>query len=162
MIKVHVVLATALIGVGGCAPGGAEAGSAGAPEANASEVQTEWSGVTTSGLSVTLRPNAVPLTVGETRFHIAFRTPPTEDLPVSVDLVSPEMPMMGVRRYLAVARGDAFTVDATVPMAGLWQIYVNVGDGADAASFEIEVESAPGEDGHAYDMPSADGGQGHQ
>ena len=104
-------------------------------------------------MTVTVEP--YPARVGPMSFHIAFGQIVPDSIPVSIDIVSPEMPMMGIQRYAAdrMANGD-YMVSAPIMMDGLWQIYVNLGIGADAASFEFEAE--PGEEGagHEHGAPS--------
>ena len=65
----------------------------------------EWVGTTTSGIGVTVRPDRVPVRVGVTVFRISFDEEVPTDLPVSIDVISPEMPVMGVMRYMAEPSG---------------------------------------------------------
>lgn len=128
------------------------------------------SGVTTEGTAVLLQTAESPLKVGKVRFAIAFPNGIPADVPVSMDLVSPEMPMMGIRRFEAQkVSASEFIVDGEIMMEGFWNVYVNLGYGADAAEFEFDVEPAAGGMGHdmsAMGMQSADstadeGGNSH-
>ncbi len=128
-----------LVFLWGCAPGDTDAGAGSGSDSE----PTEWVGSTTSGLEVTVRPGRVPIQVGMTEFHISFATAVSEDAPISIDLVSPEMPAMGVMRYPADRVGDGeYLAQAEIAMEGLWVVYVKLGDGTDAASFEFDVEPA--------------------
>lgn len=141
----------------GCAPGDVEAGAGSAEtDAHAAANPAVWEAASPSGLPVTLTVDPYPVRVGDMSFHISFGQAVPDSIPVSIDIVSPEMPMMGIRRYAAerMANGD-YMVAAPIMMDGLWAVYVNLGSGADAASFEFEAE--PGEDGAARAHGAADG-----
>lgn len=113
-------------------------------------LQTEWVASTPSGLQVTLRPTTVPLSVGPVSFHIEF-SPQTPDAALlSLDLVSSDMPMMGVRRFLIEPHGGVLMVATDFPMAGLWNAYVNIGVGTEAAEFTFDVRANPGESAHQH------------
>ena len=113
-----------------------------------------WIGATTSGLEVTVRPDRVPVTVGVTMFQISFEQGASDDIPVSIDVVSPEMPAMGIMRYAAEPSGpNTYTSSAEISMEGAWEIYVNLGDGTDSAPFAFDVQ--PG------DMDGSDPMAGH-
>ncbi len=73
----------------------------------------EWVGTTTSGLEVTVRPDRVPILVGVTVFQISFEHEIPADIPVSIDIISPEMPVMGLMRYPAEPSGPATTTPPT-------------------------------------------------
>ena len=101
----------------------------------------EWIGTTTSGIEVTVRPDRVPIRVGLTVFQISFEHEIPDDIPVSIDVISPEMPMMGLMRYMAEPSGpNTYTSSANISMDGAWEIYVNLGDGTDAAPFAFDVQ----------------------
>ncbi len=100
-----------------------------------------WTGTTTSGIEVTVRPEPVPVRVGLTVFEISFEPELPDDIPVSIDVISPEMPVMGLLRYVAEPSGPAtYTASAEIRMDGAWEIYVNLGDGTDAAPFAFDVQ----------------------
>ena len=101
----------------------------------------EWSGTTTGGLEVTVRPDRVPVRVGVTEFQISFGHSVPSDVPVSIDVISPEMPVMGLLRYMAEPSGpNTYTASAEIRMEGAWEIYVNLGDGTDSAPFAFDVQ----------------------
>jgi hypothetical protein len=110
----------------------------------------EWVGTTTSGIGVTVRPGNVPVLVGVTAFQISFERAVPDDVPVSIDVISPEMPVMGLMRYPAERSGpNTYTSSADIRMAGAWEIYVNLGDGTDTAPFAFDVQASdPGSDNH--------------
>ncbi len=120
---------------------------------------------TTSGgtdIDLTFRPDApVP---GEVELILDIRPSPEEPDAVSVDLVSPEMPAHGVLRYPATWNGEdgSFTVDVSIPMEGLWEIYVNLDVGTDAAAFEIRVPSLDAETLNAHDEHTGMEHMGHE
>lgn len=133
-----------LVFLWGCAPGDTDAKAASG--SNSESLSSVWVASTPSGLEVTVRPGRIPIQVGMTEFHISFTTAVSEDTPISIDVVSPEMPSMGVVRFPADPVGDGkYLAHAEIGMEGLWIVYVNLGDGTDAASFEFHVE--PGEAG---------------
>lgn len=158
MGKTHIKLAGAVLSAwitlhgSGCAPGDIEAGAESSEAASAVEAANPavWEAVSPSGIPVTVTVEPYPVRVGDMSFHIAFGRAVPDSIPVSIDIVSPEMPMMGIQRYAAhrMASGD-YMVSAPIMMDGVWQIYVNLGIGADAASFEFEVER--GEDGAGHE-----------
>ena len=139
------------------------AGEGTSPEASqdvVDEAAAIWVGTTTSGVEVSVRPNRVPVLVGRTHFEITFGSELPKDTPVSIDVISPEMPVMGLLRYAAEPSGpNRYTVAADIRMDGAWEIYVNLGDGTDSAplAFDVQPGSADGPDhtmGHA-DTPGA-------
>ena len=92
-----------------------------------------WTGTTTSGLAVTVKPDPFPVRVGETEFKISFDGGVPDQTPISIDVVSPEMPAMGILRYPAETSGPGeYVARARIGMAGAWEIYVNLGDGTDS------------------------------
>ncbi len=100
----------------------------------------EWIGATTSGIQVTVRPDPIPVRVGVTVFQISFEDDIPDDIPVSIDVISPEMPVMGLLRYPAEPSGpNTYTASAEISMDGAWEIYVNLGDGTDSAPFAFGV-----------------------
>ncbi|RMH22773.1 MAG: hypothetical protein D6701_01075, partial [Gemmatimonadetes bacterium] len=138
-----------VLACGGEAP--AEDGGGPHGEDGVAEASGVFEVVSTGGTPVTLRPDPSPPAVGDVRFVIDLPDDLPDSLEVSIDLVSPEMPMMGIRRYPAVRAGDGtWVADARIMMAGLWDVYVNLGFGADAAEFEFQVEAADGAPAHQH------------
>ena len=108
----------------------------------------EWLGTTTSGIEVTVRPDRVPIRVGLTVFQISFEHEIPSDIPVSIDVISPEMPVMGLMRYMAEPSGpNTYTASAEIRMDGAWEIYVNLGDGTDAAPFAFDLHAGDSDTG---------------
>jgi len=140
-------LAAALLAVSvwGCAPGDAEARH-GDNEQTKTEAAgpIEWSSTAPGGTKVTLRPDGYPVEVGTAQFHITLDRPVPDGTPVSIDVLSLDMPAMGILRYPAEAMGPReYMAQAEISMVGAWAVYVNLGDGTDAASFEFDVEPGP-------------------
>ena len=162
MGKTHIKIAGVVLSAGltvqasGCAPGDVEGGAATSEAASAVEAANPaiWEAMSPSGTSVTVTVEPYPVRVGDMSLHITFGRAVPDSIPVSIDIVSPEMPMMGIQRYAAhrMAGGD-FMVSAPIMMAGVWQIYVNLGIGADAASFEFEAEPSEEGAGHEHGTP---------
>ena len=156
-----VVLSVGLtVHISGCAPGDIEGGSIASEAAGAVEAANPaiWEGMSTSGVRVSVTVEPYPVRVGTMSFHIAFGREVPDSIPVSIDIVSPEMPMMGIQRYAAHRMaGGNYMASAPIMMAGAWQIYVNLGIGVDAASFEFEAE--PGEDGAGHEHGAPDEGE---
>ena len=149
---VGAVLSAGLaLSASGCAPGDVEAGADASTEGSSIGAVNPaiWEAVSPSGTAVTVTVEPYPVRVGDMSFHIAFGQAVPDSVPVSIDIVSPEMPMMGIQRYAAhrMASGD-YMVSAPIMMDGVWAMYVNLGIGADAASFEFEAE--PGEAGAGH------------
>ncbi len=138
----------------GCGSADADTGSGEGPSAAHERHLVNpavWTGTTTSGLEVTVRPDPFPIRVGETEFKISIDGPVSEGTPISIDIVSPEMPAMGILRYAAETSGPReYIARAHIGMSGAWEIYVNLGDGTDSAPFAFSVE--PGEmGGHMHE-----------
>lgn len=157
--------ATSLCLVVVCAGLGCSSGDAGEPSPRADD--DAWQGVegnaptpadgalrarSASGVRIALRPGAPePLGAGPVRFLIDVEADIAGPLPVSVDVVSPTMPMHGVRRYAAEhLEGHRYAVDAELPMEGTWAVYVNLDAGGDAAAFELEVAPSSTGEGHQH------------
>ncbi len=127
--------------------------------------RTEWVGTTTSGLAVTVRPDPVPIRVGVTVFRISFEHALPSDVPVSIDVISPEMPVMGLMRYPAEPSGaNTYISSANIRMDGAWEVYVNLGDGTDAAPFAFDVQpgDAGGHDHTVGDTDAPEEGPRHE
>lgn len=146
-----------------CSTGDAEetpAGSVDAPPEPAPAAATPdgWTATSPRGTEVTVRAEPTPLTAGPVRFEIL--SPNAPDGPLTVDLVSPSMPMHGIRRYEAVGlENGTWVVEAEIPMEGRWGLYVNLDHGAEAAEFLFEA--APGEEGtdHRHGGPESSGAE---
>lgn len=162
MARTHIKMVGIVLSAGltlhlsGCTPGNVEAGAETSAAASAVEASTPavWEAVSPSGIPVTVTVEPFPVQVGDMSFHITFGQTVPDSIPVSIDIVSPEMPMMGIQRYAAdrMANGD-YMVSAPIMMDGLWQIYVNLGIGADAAVFEFEAEPSEEGVGHEHGAP---------
>ncbi len=99
-----------------------------------------WEGESSGGTPVTVTTPNVPVRLGPLSLNIGIQSDSPEPLPVSVDLVSPEMPMHGIRRFDAEAiSATEYTVNLEIPMEGRWLLYVNLDAGVNAASFELDV-----------------------
>ena len=117
--------------------------------------RAEWKGTTTSGIEVTVRPDRIPVRVGVTVFQISFEHEVPDHIPVSIDVISPEMPVMGLLRYMAEPFGpNTYTSSTEIRMDGAWEIYVNLGDGTDSARFAFDVQ--PGDVGSSDPTDSHD------
>ncbi|MGH7573583.1 MAG: hypothetical protein ACREM1_00390 [Longimicrobiales bacterium] len=104
-----------------------------------------WSVRIASGVVVRVRPQATPVREGPVTFLIELDPPPAEELQVSVDLVSPTMPAHGINRYDAQRQArNRYRAVTEIPMAGDWNLYVNLGNGETAAEFSFEVVAADG------------------
>ncbi|MDT8368866.1 MAG: hypothetical protein RQ745_06635 [Longimicrobiales bacterium] len=105
---------------------------------------------TPGGVAVRLDPEGGMLGVGTNPVRIAF----PEGLPatvsesgddiLSVDIVSIDMPTMGIRRFPIEheAGSEDYISRIDVPMAGIWSVYVNIGDGTESAEFTFEVDGS--------------------
>ena len=159
MTNSHTELVGTVLSVGlilsasACTPGDIEAGADSSTEGGSLQATNPavWEAVSPSGTGVTVTAEPYPVRVGDMHFHIAFDQAVPDSVPVSIDIVSPEMPMMGIQRYAAqrMTSGD-YMVAAPIMMDGVWQIYVNLGMGADAASFEFEAEAGEEGAGHLH------------
>ncbi len=99
-----------------------------------------WEGESSGGTPVTVTTPNVPVRLGPLLLNIAIQSDSPEPLPVSVDLVSADMPMHGIRRFDAEAiSATEYTVNLEIPMEGRWLLYVNLDAGVNAASFELDV-----------------------
>ena len=143
-MKNAAVVALFTLSAWGCTLDDAQAGPEGdtSPETSVDlGSQAEWIGATTSGIGVTVRPDPVPIRVGVTVFQISFEDEVPDDISVSIDVISPEMPVMGLMRYPAEPSGPStYTASAEIRMDGAWEIYVNLGDGTDSAPFAFDVQ----------------------
>ena len=138
----------------GCGVADADTGSQEGPAAEHEGHRVEpavWTGTTTSGLAGTVRPDPFPVRVGETEFKILFGGGVPDQTPISIDVVSPEMPAMGILRYRAETVGPGeYVARARIGMGGAWEVYVNLGDGTDSAPFAFSVD--PGDlGGHMHE-----------
>lgn len=142
-----------VVGVWGCTRGEAETEAAETAAPNPAVHEA----VSPSGVPIELSVDPYPMRVGDVGFHITFGVAVPDSTPVSIDIVSPDMPMMGIRRYAAerMANGK-YMVTAPIMMDGLWDIYVNLGSGADAAEFELEAQPSDDGSGHQHGGSAGD------
>ena len=57
--------------------------------------------------------------MGLTVFQISFEHEIPSDIPVSIDVISPEIPVMGLMRYMAEPSGpNTYTASAEIRMDG--------------------------------------------
>ena len=141
-------------------PDGEEAGSGGEDETAAAAVEVasepfeqtgRWVGETSTGTPVTVTTPDPPVRAGPLTLHIEVANSGGEALPVTVDLVAPEMPMHGIMRFEAEARSpEEYVAELDVPMAGLWMVYVNLDIGVNAASFEFRIPESGEEADHQH------------
>ncbi len=124
-----------------------------------------WSVRLASGLVVRVKPEVFPVREGPTTFIIELDPPPAKSTAVSIDLVSPTMPAHGITRYDASheSRGR-LRAQAEIPMAGDWELYVNLDDGETAALFSFQAVTATYSAGTAHNRNdhtrSSDAGSG--
>lgn len=104
-----------------------------------SELAASWSGRTPTGIPVTVAAEPDPPVPGPVRFEL---TVPRGARPLSVDLVSPAMPVHGVVRFPVAITDGVVVADVDVPMEGHWALYVNFDDGSDAAEIRFAVAAA--------------------
>jgi hypothetical protein len=81
---------------------GDDDGKAAVPAQKASAPFAEtgrWAGETATGTPVVVTTANPPMRPGPISLHIQIQNPGTEALPVSVDIVAPEMPMHGITRF---------------------------------------------------------------
>jgi hypothetical protein len=99
-----------------------------------------WTATSAGGQLVEVRTGELPLMPGRNVFRVRSAAPV-----VSADLVSPTMANHGITRYAPrrETTGD-FLIDADIPMAGDWVLYVNLDEGQNAAAFSFEVSEWPG------------------
>ncbi|MFW6040121.1 MAG: hypothetical protein ACOC9N_03495 [Gemmatimonadota bacterium] len=148
------LIGVAVGGVAGCDAEGADAdarpASGAATAANGpretGDTATEagaWATRTESGALVRLRAEETPLRPGPIRFLVELPSEAADPSSLSADLVSPTMPMHGIRRF-PVERTDAgeYVAEVEIPMEGEWMLYVNLDVGTDAAGFEFTVPAA--------------------
>ena len=142
-MKTSLAAALLALSLCGCMEGETEAPLSDQETMAADADPAEWVGTANGGTVVTLRPDRYPVEAGVVGFHVTLDRAVPEGTPVSIDIVSPEMPAMGILRYSAEAIGPReYMAHLEIGMEGAWEAYVNLGDGTDAASFEFQV--APG------------------
>ncbi len=128
------------------------------PAGTSQPAPATWAATSTSGIPVTVSADAGPLRPGPIELTIRLDEPAEDGLPVTLDLVSPDMPMHGVVRYPTSPEGSGhYAASLEIPMEGYWEIYVNLDYGADAAVFPVEVELPEGAQPHEHG-----GGAGHE
>lgn len=163
-----LILSLAIVAAGACGSGAAEEVGESGPRDNAEShgvpVNGTLAGTSTGGTLIRLAFDPDPLAAGPLILTLVMDPPPVDPGTVSLDLVSPEMPMHGVLRYPVRVDGPGrFTAAVGIPMAGLWEFYVNLDVGLDTAPFAVRILSA-GPDGSGAHV-EADGGrrdQGHE
>jgi hypothetical protein len=99
-----------------------------------------WTATSSGGTEVALAWAASEARVGAVRLELSIARGPASRI-VSVDLVSPTMPMHGVVR-VPVGRSDdgRWVAELDIPMEGRWAVFVNLDDdGADTAEFRFDV-----------------------
>lgn len=101
-----------------------------------------WSGRTATGKMVEVNPASFPLNEGPAQFEIRLDGADATSR-ISVDLVSPTMPMHGITRYDAArTTAGVYLVQLDLPMEGHWSLYVNVNDDSDPAVVDFLVDAA--------------------
>lgn len=125
-----------------------------------------WTATASGGAHVTVRLLEGPAKEGPVRLAISVHSSDEETRPLSIDYVSPTMPMHGVMRApVHVGQDGSFRATAQIPMGGLWALYVNLDEGADAAEFLLEVLNADGSSGHDHSAmeqePTAEAAAAH-
>ena len=96
-----------------------------------------WSGQTTSGVVVRVIPERNRAVEGRNRLTIAVE--PAGQVPRTIDLVAPRMPMHGVVRVPVEFANGEWTASVEIPMAGEWIVYVNFDHGDDAAAIHFNA-----------------------
>ncbi len=119
-MKNTTIAAILSVSVWGCSPGDAEArrgddGRTGADDTGSAE----WVSTAPGGTEVTMRPERYPVVVGATDFHITLDRAVPEGTVVSIDIVSPEMPSMGILRYPAEALREGTPDEKRGALVGL-------------------------------------------
>jgi hypothetical protein len=136
----HGAVAVSLLGLAFIACSRADGGSLATDGMDRTKQSLTWSGRSTNGVSVHLRADQSSLVATQpVQFEIRIDDRAVTH-PVTADLLAPQMPAHGITRYKAVAIGPGvFTLRFEIPMEGLWELYVNLDDGADAAAFTFDV-----------------------
>ena len=139
---------------GGKADGDGKAAVA-AEKASAPFAETgRWDGETATGTPVVVTTPNLPIRPGPISLRIQVPNAGPEALPVSVDVVAPEMPMHGITRFDAEAiSAEEYLVEMELPMEGRWLVYVNLDIGVNAASFEVDVPPSEGASHGKHDSP---------
>jgi len=111
-----------------------------------------WTVTASNGSHVTLATEGAVFSGMPFVLAISVDDPSGRSTPVSIDIVSPEMPMHGLVR-IPVTDGEA---RVQIPMDGEWAIYVNLdADGAVSAEFLFDVSPGDaGGDAHRGQTPA--------
>jgi len=135
--------------------GGDDGKAAVAEKTSASFAETgRWVGETATGTPLTVTTPNPPVRPGPLSLNIRVENPGQKALPVSVDVMSPEMPMHGITRFDADAiSAEEYLVEMELPMEGRWLVYVNLDIGVNAASFEVDVPPPEGAIHGHHDSP---------
>jgi hypothetical protein len=113
-----------------------------------------WIGETATGTPIVVTTPNPPIRPGSISLRIQVPNAGPETLPVSVDLVAPDMPMHGITRFDAEAIStDEYLVEMELPMEGRWLVYVNLDIGVNAASFEVDVPPSDGGGHENHESP---------
>jgi len=143
--------------VWGYSPDEVQAGRSNEADSDVDTGSAEWVSYATGGTEVTVRPSRSPIEVGPTDFHITLDRAVPDGTPVSIDIVSPEMLAMGILRYPAEEMTLlSYMARADIAMDGAWEVYVNLGDGTDAAAFEFDVAATGAGAGHSHGETTED------
>ncbi len=152
-----LLMATALLlALSGCSSGPGE--ETDAPAGNGDRSSETLQGVSTKGTPVTVTPASLPVRAGPVDLLVDVDTTAEQPLPVTLDVVSPEMPIHGVLRFPSRAESPRrYRIRAEIPMDGRWMLYVNLDYGGDAAELVLDVEPGPEAGGHRHGDPSSVG-----
>ncbi len=131
----ETILALVALMILGCGQPEADARPAEAA-AGLNQAEERWEARTASGLTVRMRTVPAPPAAGPLRVLIHVDGPAPR-APLTVDLVSPSMPVHGVTRYALGPAGEAWAADIEIPMDGGWSVYVNFDDGSDAVELRF-------------------------
>jgi hypothetical protein len=96
-----------------------------------------WAATSSGGVAVRAMPDPDPPAIGA----VVFTVEADGSTPLSVDLVSPSMPMHGVIRYPLEPTANRLAATVQIPMEGDWVLYVNFDEtGAHAAELPFQVD----------------------
>ncbi|MEN8375393.1 MAG: hypothetical protein ABFS34_08090 [Gemmatimonadota bacterium] len=141
-------------------PPEADGGPAGEEAPAAAAAGDPWAATSSGGVAVRAVPDPDPPALGA----VVFTIEADDSTPLSVDLVSPSMPMHGVIRYPLERAANRLVATVEIPMEGDWVLYVNFDEaGAHAAELPFQVDGpAGGGADHAHGAaPAEDPGHEH-
>jgi hypothetical protein len=140
MHRSTVALAACLFAIWGAGCADADSAAESEPAVDASDV---WTATSSAGTVVRVSPDTLPLRAGNHRFEVVLEPAPAPQEEVSIDLIAPSMLSHGVLRFPGRRLEEGrFEVRTEIPMEGEWLLYVNVGDGVEAAEFALVVTPA--------------------